>query len=364
MRVPGAVIAGSRTQIRPTYNIEFDISSFLLGFLYLWGVNTNAMKLASVILMAAPLLMAACGTPNRTPAPKASSQEVAAFDADSAYAYVARQVAFGPRVPKSEAHGQCAKWLESELKRHGADTVIRQEAIADDNQGGTIPVVNIMGRYNTTAAKRILLLAHWDTRPVADNDPDPAKRGIAINGANDGASGVGVLLEIARQLGQKAPSVGVDILLCDAEDSGTHDNDDSWAIGTRYWTEHMPYDKGVLPAYGILLDMVGGRDAKFHREYFSQRDARGIVDKVWATATLVGESDRFVNAVGGAVTDDHVPVNEAGIPCIDIIECYNPQSGSFNPTWHTTADNMDNIDAATLRAAGATVINVIYNERP
>jgi len=323
------------------------------------------MKFATLVIVAAPLLMAACGNNNRTPVSTTVPQNaVAAFDADSAYAYVARQVGFGPRVPRSEAHSRCAQWLENELKRHGADTVIRQEALADDHQGGTIPVVNIMGRYNIAAAKRVLLLAHWDTRPVADNDSDPAKRSIPIDGANDGASGVGVLLEIARQLGKKAPSVGVDILLCDAEDSGTHDNDDSWAIGTRYWTEHMPYNKALLPAYGILLDMVGSRGAKFHREYFSQRYASAIVDKVWATAALVGESDRFVNAVGGAVTDDHVPVNEAGIPCIDIIECYNPQSGSFNPTWHTTADNLDNIDAATLRAAGITVINVIYNERP
>lgn len=323
------------------------------------------MKFTAFIIAAAPLLMAACGNSSgRTSAQAPAPREVAAFDADSAYSYTARQVAFGPRVPGSEAHARCAAWIESELKRHGADSVIRQEAIADNHQGGTIPVVNLLGRFNSASPKRILLLAHWDTRPVADNDPDPSKRQTPIDGANDGASGVGVLLEIARQLGLKAPGVGVDILLCDAEDSGSHDNDDSWAIGTRYWTEHMPYSDGLLPEYGILLDMVGGRGAKFHREYFSQRNAAAIVDKVWATAAAIGENDRFLNSIGGAVTDDHVPVNEAGIPCIDIIECYNPQTGSFNPTWHTTADNIDNIDPATLRSAGVTVINVIYNERP
>lgn len=309
--------------------------------------------------------MAACGNSSgRTAAQTPAPREVAAFSADSAYAYTARQVSFGPRVPGSEAHAQCALWLESELKRHGADTIILQKAIADNHQGGTIPVVNILGRFNADAPKRILLLAHWDTRPVADNDPDPAKRNTPIDGANDGASGVGVLLEIARQFGIKAPAVGVDILLCDAEDSGSHDNDDSWAIGTRYWTENMPYKGGLLPEYGILLDMVGGRGARFHREYFSQRDAAAIVDKVWGTAAAIGENGRFLNAIGGAVTDDHVPVNEAGIPCIDIIECYNQQTGSFNPTWHTAADNMNNIDPDALRSAGTTVINVIYNERP
>jgi hypothetical protein len=174
---------------------------------------------------------------------------------------------------------------------------------------------------------------------------------------------VGVLLEIARQIGHKAPAIGVDILLCDAEDSGSHDIDESWAIGTKYWTANMPYAKGVLPEYGILLDMVGGRGAKFHREYFSQNYASNIVDKVWNTAAAVGESDRFVNAIGGAITDDHLSVNEAGIPCIDIIECYNEQTGAFNPTWHTTADNLDNIDPAVLHATGLTVINVIYNEK-
>ncbi len=323
------------------------------------------MKFAALVIAAAPLFMAACGNSSgRTPAEKPAPLEVAAFDADSAFSYVARQVAFGPRVPRSEAHSRCASWLESELKRHGADTVIRQEAVADNRQGGTIPVVNLLGRFNQASPKRILLLAHWDTRPVADNDPDPDKRDTPIDGANDGASGTGVLLEIARQLGKKTPAIGVDILLCDAEDSGSHDNDESWAIGTRYWTEHMPYDGGILPEYGILLDMVGGRGARFHREYFSQRNAAAIVDKVWGTAAAIGEADRFLNAIGGAVTDDHLPVNEAGIPCIDIIECYNRQTGSFNPTWHTTADNLDNIDPDALRSAGTTVINVIYNERP
>lgn len=285
------------------------------------------------------------------------------FDADSAYAYVKAQVGFGPRVPGSSAHDECGRWLESELGRHGADTVITQIATVPDRRGGTMPVRNIMGRYNAGASKRVLLLAHWDTRPWADSDPDVSNRGKPIDGANDGASGVGVLLEIARQMGQRLPSVGVDILFVDAEDSGSHNDDDSWALGTQHWVSAMPYGAADLPVYGILLDMVGGQDARFPCEYYSQRMAPAVLARVWATARAIGLADRFPDEYGGGVTDDHVHVNRAGIPCIDIIECANPATGSFNPTWHTLDDNMEAIDVSTLGAVGATVATVIYNEK-
>lgn len=289
--------------------------------------------------------------------------EASPFDADSAYAYVKAQVGFGPRVPGSSAHDECGRWLESELGRHGADTVITQIATVSDRRGGTMPVRNIMGRYNAGASKRVLLLAHWDTRPWADSDPDVSNRGKPIDGANDGASGVGVLLEIARQMGQRLPSVGVDILFVDAEDSGSHNDDDSWALGTQHWVSAMPYGAADLPVYGILLDMVGGQDARFPCEYYSQRMAPAVLARVWATARAIGLADRFPDEYGGGVTDDHVHVNRAGIPCIDIIECANPATGSFNPTWHTLDDNMEAIDVSTLGAVGATVATVIYNEK-
>lgn len=289
--------------------------------------------------------------------------EASPFDADSAYAYVKAQVGFGPRVPGSSAHDECGRWLESELGRHGADTVITQIATVSDRRGGTMPVRNIMGRYNAGASKRVLLLAHWDTRPWGDSDPDVSNRGKPIDGANDGASGVGVLLEIARQMGQRLPSVGVDILFVDAEDSGSHNDDDSWALGTQHWVSAMPYGAADLPVYGILLDMVGGQDARFPCEYYSQRMAPAVLARVWATARAIGLADRFPDEYGGGVTDDHVHVNRAGIPCIDIIECANPATGSFNPTWHTLDDNMEAIDASTLGAVGATVATVIYNEK-
>ena len=185
-----------------------------------------------------------------------------------------------------------------------------------------------------------------------------------ILGANDGGSGVGVLLEIARCLQERKPMIGVDILFVDAEDYGNSgDNEDTWCLGTQYWIKNLPYSPSRMPQYGILLDMVGGKDAKFHREYVSQYVAPSIVDKVWTAAVASGYGDVFVNELGGSIVDDHVYVNQGGIPCIDIIETLNPQTMSFNPTWHTLDDNMSNIDRQSLKAVGQTVLNVIYNEQ-
>lgn len=318
----------------------------------------------SMLMMASCLVACSSGNSKSTQDVTASTTiQKVPFCADSAYSYVERQVAFGPRVPASAAHKACGDWLRQELIRHGADSVMEQTAAVNNPAGGTMPVRNIMGQFNRQAAKRILLLAHWDTRPWADNDPDASHHATPIDGANDGASGVGVLLEIARQLGQNAPTAGVDILFTDAEDSGTHDNDASWALGTQYWSKNMPYGATDKPAYGILLDMVGGQNAMFHREYFSQRMAPSVLDRVWATAATLGYASRFSNEYGGGVNDDHIYVNMAGIPCIDIIECANPATGSFNPTWHTTSDNMNGIDRSTLESVGTTVAQVVYNEK-
>jgi len=221
-----------------------------------------------------------------------------------------------------------------------------------------------MGQFNKDAVKRVLLLAHWDTRLWADAEADASKHSTPIDGANDGGSGVGVLLEIARCLGVEKPTIGVDILFVDAEDYGQSQGDDenTWCLGTQYWIKNLPYTPGSIPEYGILLDMVGGKDAKFHREYASQYLAGHIVDKVWTMAVASGYGNVFVNEVGGSVMDDHVYVNQANIPCIDIIENNNPSTSSFNPTWHTLNDNMSNIDRQSLKAVGQTVLNLIYQE--
>lgn len=310
----------------------------------------------SALFLIAALALAGCGGRKASTAPVAGeAQETAvSFDADSAYAYVARQVAFGPRVPNTEAHCQCGEWLVSELRRHGAE-VTEQNAELTAFDGTVLKAKNILGRYNPEADTRLLLLAHWDCRPWADQDPDPANHKTPVDGANDGASGVGVLLEIARQLNMKAPEKGVDILFVDAEDWGTEGSEESWAMGARYFVEHPPVD-GYLPDEAILLDMVGGKGAVFCREYFSEQAAPRLAQALWGIAASRGYGDIFQNKFGGAVTDDHVQLIAKGIPTVDIIEYHPEQESGFNPHWHTVTDNMDNIDPATLKAVGETVM--------
>lgn len=293
--------------------------------------------------------------------------EIPSFNEDSAYLHISRQVGFGPRVPRTKAHTECANYIVSTLHKAGADTIITQNAMVSAYIGDALPINNIMGRFNSGAKRKVLLLAHYDTRPWADNEEDPAKHNTPIDGANDGASGVGVLLEIARLIGQQTPEVGVDILLVDAEDYGKTEgwgsNESTWCLGTQHWVNNMPYaTKEDRPVYGILLDMVGGRGARFHREYISNREAPDVVDRVWSEASVSPYASVFVNDIGGGITDDHIFINRGGIPCIDIIECNNPQTGSFNPTWHRLSDNLTNIDRSTLKAVGQVVTNVIYKE--
>lgn len=289
------------------------------------------------------------------------------FSADSAYNYVKAQVDFGPRIPGSEGHAACKEYIIGQLRRFGADTIIEQNLTAVNYLGTELPLTNIMGRYNPESNDRILLVAHWDTRPWADADPDINKRTLPVPGANDGASGVGVLLELARAFQGKSPEVGVDLLFVDGEDSGNSgawgSSEETWCLGTQYWVNHMPYAAENMPRYGILLDMVGGENAKFYREYLSQGFAERINDKVWGNASAAGYDKYFLNDVRGGITDDHIFINRAGIPCIDIIECSHPATGSFSPVWHTASDDMTHIGKATLEAVGQTVANTVYNEK-
>ncbi len=270
------------------------------------------------------------------------------FSADSAYSYVARQVEFGPRVPGSEAHKKCGDWLTEKLKSYGAE-VTEQTATLTTFDGTKIPMRNIFARINPNAEKRILLLAHWDSRPWADNDPDPDKHSTPVDGANDGASGTGVLLELARSIEKGDTAPGVDILLCDAEDWGEEQNDESWAMGARYFANNLPQN-GYMPSAALLLDMVGAPDATFMREYFSQLANPALADQIWSIAKNLGHEQMFVNRMGSAVNDDHVELIKAGIPTIDIID-YREGSGFFSG-WHTASDNMDCISKETLKAVG------------
>lgn len=289
-----------------------------------------------------------------TSAPEVSSL----FSADSAYSYVARQVEFGPRVPGSESHRLCGNWLTEKLKSFGAE-VTEQTTTLTTFDGTRIPMRNIFARINPGAEKRILLLAHWDCRPWTDNDPDKSKHSVPVDGANDGASGTGVLLELARTLQKNHPAIGVDILLCDAEDWGQESNDESWAMGARHFAQNLP-EEGYMPAAAILLDMVGAPDATFMREYFSQLANPALADRIWSIAKSLGHEEMFVNRMGSAVNDDHVELIKAGIPTIDIID-YREGSGFFDG-WHTTADNMGCISKETLGAVGSILETYIKKE--
>ncbi len=312
-----------------------------------------------------PLLMS-CNTNSKQATTSAVQNETAkntvTFNADSCFAKLKAQVDFGPRTPGSEAHKLTAEYIQNALRNYGAEVNV-QKTSAVTAQGKTIPVYNILGRYNTACNNRILLLAHWDTRPWADEDINKKNHDKPIDGANDGASGVAVLLEISRLLNSNPiENTGIDLLFVDAEDSGDSGDDTSWCLGTQLWVKEMPYTSQNKPKFAVLLDMVGGKDAKFHREYFSDRYAHSIVNRVWSVASVSGYGSRFINEPGSGITDDHLVINEAGIPAIDIIENKNPETGSFNPTWHTLSDNIGNIDKSTLKAVGQVITNCIYNK--
>ena len=272
----------------------------------------------------------------------ATATAVVDFDGNNAYNLVKVQCDFGPRVPGTPAHSKCAEWLEQQLRDY-CDSTIVQEAQVTTFDGKTLNIKNLIGSINPDADNRILLLAHWDCRPWADNDPDPAKHKEPVMGANDAASGVAVLLELARVMKDKKPTVGVDILLTDAEDWGTNNVEESWALGTQYWAKH-PHVEGYSPRFGILLDMVGAKGAKFSKEIQSMQYAPSVVNEVWDMAQQSGYGSYFDNNAGGAITDDHIVVNQMGIKCIDIIDMRQGGDTGFFDGWHTTGDTLDKID--------------------
>lgn len=316
-------------------------------------------------------LMLSCGnkgstndTQKSTPTATTANTTSPTFNADSAYTYTDNQVAFGPRVPNTEAHKACGDYLISELKRHGAELFV-QETTLTAWDGTRLEARNIIGSYNPENKKRILLFAHWDTRPYADRDPNPANHYKHIDGADDGASGVGVLLEIARQINQKMPAAGIDIIFFDAEDYGEpvfskKFMEDTYCLGSNFWAKN-PHVRNYRADFGILLDMVGAKDALFYKEGYSMQYAAPIVEKVWNTARNLGFGRFFVNTNIGGITDDHIYVHRGrNIPCIDIINQEKGTDHGFGHYWHTVNDTMENIDKETLNAVGQTVLEVIY----
>ena len=323
-------------------------------------------------------MLASCNEKKPNISPEGDTQPkktiiVPQFNADSAYQYVAMQTQFGPRVPETKAHADCAAWLTAKLGEF-ADTVIVQDFRTRLFNEKGIDGQNIVAVFHPKAKKRIVLCAHWDSRPYADHDPDEANSRTPIDGANDGASGVGVLLECARQFKLQAlpEHLGIDIVFFDLEDYGPHQTEaeqyyeeevNHWALGSQYWSKH-PHVYGYKAYYGVLLDMVGGSNPNFPKEYYSQGYAAWVSNKIWRKAYDLGYRPYFNNELGPIVSDDHLPMNQmAGIPTVDIIDLQPESSnGCFPEVWHTLNDNLENIDKTTLGMVGDVLLHTIYEE--
>jgi hypothetical protein len=326
----------------------------------------------SILSLALPLVFTQCKTDSSssgstTPTAAETLQPVSVpkFDRDSAYAYISKQVSYGPRVPNSTAHRQCKEWLVQKLQSFGL-RVTEQPFQAKAYTGKLLNGVNIIAQYKPDAQKRILLAAHWDSRHIADSPLNLDRSDEPILGADDGGSGVGVLLEIARQLQANPAEIGIDFVFFDAEDHG-NDSDikpepESWCLGSQYWSKNI-IPPGYRPRYGILLDMVGAKGARFTKEGVSMNFAPEVMNKVWSLAQKLGYTSYFVNENANPVTDDHYFVNTiAKIPMIDIIGKSNTTETGFGAHWHTHKDNMEVIDIRVLRAVGQTLLEVIYRE--
>jgi hypothetical protein len=330
------------------------------------SLHTYAMLLIVFIFC-----FTACTNENKQPAtakeetPAPPPIPIPDFNGDSAYAFVKAQVDFGPRVPGTDAHARCAEFLKNKLQHYGLETQIQTETVKTYD-GKRFRLKNIIAEYKPELKKRILLLAHWDTRPWADQDS--INKDKPFDGANDGASGVAVLLEIARHLSSSNLNIGIDILLSDLEDYGQEEDDkkfpqqeNTWCLGTQYWAKN-PHRPGYYAQFGILLDMVGGVNPVFPKEGTSMYYAPEIVNKVWATAQSLGYGQYFINATSGQTVDDHLYVNQlANIKCIDIVH-YDINKRGYPPYHHTHGDNMTVIDKNTLAMTGRVVMNVIFKE--
>lgn len=290
-------------------------------------------------------------------------REVPEFNVDSAYHFIERQVALGPRNPNSKGHQQAKQYYLNRLKEYAGERyVFAQNFTVKGYNADTLALTNIIAAFNPQSSDRIMLCAHWDTRPRADRDSE--NKNEPIIGADDGASGVGVLLEFARLFEEHPPPIGVDIVLFDGEDYGKEGDLSKYFLGSRHWANNPPVN-GYAPRFSILLDMVGGQNAQFPKEGYSMQFAPALVNEVWSIAHEEGYDELFIEKIGNKISDDHVVINRIlGIPAIDIIR-HNPRSDSSNsqfaPYWHTHDDNLSIISKKTLAGVGETLLELIYN---
>ena len=286
------------------------------------------------------------------------------FSADSAYLYVEKQLSFGPRVPDSEAHLKSLLYFRDYFQKKAGTESVYIQSFDKEVYGDTLKLYNVLVSFGNKFNDRILLAAHWDSRPRSENDP--LSPDLPVPGADDGASGVAVLMELARVFSEDGPPLGVDIILFDGEDYGRAGDLDNYFLGSRYWSQHPPVP-GYQPRFGILLDMVGGKNALFPKEGYSMRYAPNLVDEIWSIGNELGYGDLFVDRMGGKVADDHYIVHQiTGIPMINIINHSVSEGGQvqFADYWHTRSDDLEQIDPATLRAVGDVLLELIYNRIP
>ncbi len=326
----------------------------------------------SVVVMALSIVLAAGCNRSGKKVPTAaqgidySAVVVPVFDADSAYQYVADQVACGYRTPGSEGQRRCADYLAAQMRRW-CDTVIIQNFTTTLWDGREVPGKNIIASIEGRpgATKRVLLGAHWDSRLWADHDSDKANHRKPFDGANDGASGVGVLMELARAIATQPLDVAVDFIFFDVEDQGVPDwadtyKEDSWCLGSQYWSRH-PHTPYYTAVYGVLLDMVGTEQPRYTKEEVSRQYAAGIMNKMWTVADAIGYGSIFVNSETDPILDDHYYVNRlAGVPMIDVVQ--NSRGVSFFKHWHTMGDNMEHVDRNSLKVIGEVLLKMLYGD--
>ncbi len=286
------------------------------------------------------------------------------FSSERAFQYIEEQVNLGPRVPNTESHREAIQYFNRHFRETAGNRSVYVQSFQTVVYGDTLNLYNLVASFAPEKSDRILLAAHWDSRPRGEEDPVNPE--LPISGADDGGSGVGVLMEFANIFAEHELPIGVDIILFDGEDYGEEGDLDYYFLGSRYWGNNPPVP-GYSPRFGILLDMVGGQNATFPKEGYSMRFAPRLVDEIWSIGREFGHTDLFLNERGGMIADDHIIVEQlTGIPMINIIHHRVGPTGQvrFPPYWHTQNDNLDIIDKNVLQAVGDVLLELIYNRIP